>query len=84
MKSETKSAPASADNLNAAKILASTIVSTSVRVFGPTLGLFSLGIVVDFTIGSKPIGMIAGVILGGLIAVWLVVKQIKQKPELEK
>jgi F0F1-type ATP synthase assembly protein I len=83
MKAKTKSAPASAGTSSVAKIMLRTIVSTSVRIFGPVLGLFWVGAACDVIFGTKPLAILIGIGLGVLLAAGLVFLQI-QKIRREK
>lgn len=53
-----------------------TIADTTWRLFVPTVGLTLLGAWADGVYGAKPWLMIAGIILGTLVAVGLVRRQI--------
>lgn len=55
-----------------------TLFSTTVRIFAPVMILFLVGLAVDLNVGTKPWGMIVGTGLGIVIAVILVMKQLKE------
>ncbi|MDR0956009.1 MAG: AtpZ/AtpI family protein [Candidatus Nomurabacteria bacterium] len=65
------------DTADVAKIMIGTLLSTTARMFVPTLGLFGVGVVVDLTARTRPIGMIVGAALGIGLAFWLVHRQWK-------
>lgn len=70
-------APSGADNFDASKLMILTLVSTCLRIFLPSLGLFGIGVVIDFNFGSKPWGMLIGISIGMIIAAILVILQIR-------
>ncbi len=57
-------------------VLFGTIADTTWRMFIPIIGLMLLGSVVDDHFNMKPLGVIAGVIIGSVIAVKLVLHQL--------
>ena len=67
----------STQDILVAKTMATTLASTTVRVFGPVLGLFAIGAIIDFNFGLRPWGMITGTILGTVVAGILVYIQIR-------
>ena len=77
MTQKTKMAPRSADGYSVVKIMILTLLSTTSRIFLPTLGLFGIGAAIDFSFGFKPYGMLIGVGVGSIIAVILVLSQLR-------
>lgn len=69
--------PGGTANIDATKIMVGTLISTSVRVFVPVLGMFGIGVVVDLWLGHKPYGMMIGTGLGIVIAMILIVLQLR-------
>lgn len=55
-----------------------TIADTTWRLFIPSVGLTILGLVLDKQFHTTPWIMIAGIVIGVLIAVWLVRLQMKK------
>ena len=53
------------------------MMDTTWRMFVPTIGLLIVGNALDERFGSRPGLMLLGVILGGLIATYLVKRQLK-------
>ncbi|MFZ1361144.1 MAG: AtpZ/AtpI family protein [Candidatus Saccharimonadales bacterium] len=51
---------------------------TTWRMFVPTVGLLLLGVYVDSNFGTKPLGLIAGIVLGSLVAGFLIKKQLQK------
>ena len=60
-----------------ALLLIGTFVNTTARLFVPTILGVILGLVADNYFGTKPWLTVAGVILGFVIAIYLVYTQIK-------
>lgn len=56
-----------------------TIGDTTWRLFVPSVGLMLGGLWFDQTFGTKPWLMIAGLVLGSVIAILLVKQQLKSK-----
>lgn len=56
-----------------------TIGDTTWRLFVPSVGLMLVGIWLDQVLGTKPWLMIAGLVLGSVIAILLVKKQLTTK-----
>jgi len=54
-----------------------SMMDTTWRMFVPTIGLLIVGNALDERFGSRPGLMLLGVILGGLIATYLVKRQLK-------
>jgi len=75
---ENNSVPGSTPSASVTKIMLRTLVSTTVRIFAPTLGLFAVGAVIDFNLGYKPYGMIIGTSVGIVIAAILILMQIRK------
>lgn len=61
----------------AAKVMVKTLASTTVRIFAPVTILFLIGLTIDLNAGTKPYGMAIGTGVGIIIAVFLVVRQLK-------
>ena len=69
------------------KIMLMTLVSTTLRVFVPTLGLFGIGTVIDLNFDTMPYGMIIGTAVGIVIAavlVYLQLRAVKKEKKGEK
>lgn len=77
MKEKHDTVPGSTDGFSGTKIMVLTLVSTSVRVFVPILGLFAIGAAIDFSMDYKPYGMIIGIALGIITATILVIVQLR-------
>lgn len=77
MGKKTATALEGADNFGASKVMIKTLLSTSVRIFLPTLGLFGIGAVIDFNTDTKPWGMVIGICAGIIVAAVLVFLQVK-------
>ncbi len=77
MKSSTKpdDTPTPPDRASAVLLL-STMGDTTWRMFVPTIGLTILGLVIDNHLPTKPWMTIAGIIIGVIIATWLVRRQL--------
>lgn len=54
-----------------------TLFSTTWRIFGPVTVLFIIGLIIDLTIATKPWGILIGTGIGIIIAVGLVVEQLR-------
>ena len=76
-KTEKQSDPDPAAAKKAARMMLCTLFSTTVRIFAPVTILFIIGLVIDLNTPSKPWGMMTGTILGMIIAIVLVVMQLK-------
>lgn len=59
-------------------ILLSTMADTSWRMFVPTIGLLLLGRWLDAWLGTSPLILLTGLILGVTTSVWLITKLIKE------
>lgn len=59
-------------------VLIKDIGDTTWRMFLPSIGLTLGGIAIDRMFGSKPFGMIVGIVLGSLIAALLVRTQLRK------
>lgn len=77
MGQKTNTVPKNADDFNANKIMIFTLLSTTCRIFLPTLGLFGIGAIIDFNFETKPYGMIVGTAVGIIISAILVALQIR-------
>jgi len=62
---------------NVARLMLKTLWSTTWRIFGPVMVLFGIGLVIDLNMPTKPWGMALGAGLGIVIAVILVMRQLK-------
>lgn len=62
---------------SAAILLLGDIANTTWRMFVPTIGLLLLGTYIDSQLGTKPIALLVGAGLGFLLAIWLIIKQVK-------
>lgn len=60
------------------RVMLRTLLSTTLRIFIPTTTLFVIGYVIDKNCGILPWGMIVGATLGMIIAIMLVVLQLKE------
>lgn len=58
-------------------VLFGTIADTTWRMFVPIIGLMLLGDLVDQHFETKPLFALIGVVLGSIIAGWLVIKQLR-------
>ena len=59
-------------------LLLLTIADTTWRLFVPTIGLMVAGLLLDKQFGTTPWIMVAGVVLGAVIAILLVRAQLKK------
>lgn len=59
-----------------------TIADTTWRLFIPLVGLTILGLLLDKQLGTKPWVMIGAMMLGAVLAFWLVRLQIKKVKQL--
>ncbi len=59
-------------------LLLSDLGDTTWRMFVPTVGLLLLGVYIDGKFGTNPLGLIAGIALGSLIAGFLIKKQLQK------
>lgn len=71
-KAKKQSTPKSSDVL----VLFGTIADTTWRMFIPIIGLMLLGDVVDRHYDTRPWYALGGVVVGSVIAGWLVIKQL--------
>ena len=60
------------------RVMLRTLLSTTLRIFIPTMVLFAIGYVIDKNCGTLPWGMIVGEALGMIIAIVLIVLQLKE------
>ena len=83
---ETDASASKTDDFNAATLLTKTMISTTWRMFLPTVGLTLLGLWLDNVSGMKMRWLLAGIISGAIISVILVVLQIAKikQQELKK
>jgi len=63
-------------------LMALTIADTTWRLFIPSVGLTILGLVADKYWHTTPWLMVLGIVLGVIIALWLVRSQIKKVEKL--
>lgn len=70
----TSSAPASTPK--PVNVLLLDMADTTWRMFIPTIGLLLIGRRLDVRYDTKPWLMLAGALVGGLIAAWLVKRQL--------
>ena len=61
-----------------ARVMLRTLFSTTLRVFGPVMAGFLIGLIVDLNLATKPWGMSIGVVVGVVVAAILVVRQLVQ------
>ncbi|OYW85593.1 hypothetical protein B7Z17_02035 [Candidatus Saccharibacteria bacterium 32-49-10] len=59
-------------------MLTLTFLDTTWRLFIPSVGLTVLGLLLDREFGTKPWLMVAGIIVGSAVAVYLVRSQLKK------
>jgi len=59
-------------------LMLATIGDTTWRLFVPSVGLTIAGLLLDKQFHSSPWLLIAGVVIGALLAVWLVRMQLKK------
>lgn len=62
---------------SAALLLLGDVANTTWRMFVPTIGLLLFGGYVDTEFDTKPLFLLIGAALGFIIAIWLIVKQVK-------
>lgn len=60
-----------------ARMMFRTLISTTVRIFLPVAILFGIGLAVDLNTPTKPWGMAVGVSIGSIVAIILVISQLK-------
>lgn len=75
-KGEQKNGPENGSNI---MLTLATIGDTTWRLFVPSIGLLLLGLWGDAHFGSKPWLMLAGLVLGVAIAIYLVKMQLDTK-----
>ena len=75
----TGKAPDTQGNSDSVALIMS-MADTTWRMFVPTLPLIILGDHFDKQLGTKPWLMLAGALVGGLIAGWLIRLQLRRKP----
>ncbi len=64
---------------SSALVLIMSMADTTWRMFGPTLPLIMLGNWLDSTYATKPLFLIMGATLGGLLAALLIRAQLRRK-----
>lgn len=62
---------------SAAILLLGDIANTTWRMFVPTVGLLLLGVYIDDQFDTKPLALLIGAALGFILAIWLIIKQVK-------
>ena len=62
---------------SAAILLLGDIANTTWRMFVPTIGLLLLGTYIDSQFNTTPISLLIGAGLGFALAIWLIIKQVK-------
>lgn len=67
-----------AHSSNAASSIVLDMADTTWRMFVPTIGLLMVGRQLDTRFSTKPFLMVAGIVLGSLIAAYLVKAQIQR------
>ena len=60
-----------------ARMMFRTLISTTVRIFLPIAILFGIGLAVDLNTSTKPWGMAVGTSIGSIVAIVLVISQLK-------
>lgn len=68
---------------NSFQTVALTLIDTTWRMFLPTLALAGVGFKVDEIFGSKPGFFVVGAVLGFVVAVLLVKKQLGQLKNID-
>ncbi len=63
---------------SAVVLLLGDLGDTTWRMFVPTIGLLLAGVYIDDHMGTKPWGLVAGVIVGACIAGYLIKKQLQK------
>lgn len=63
---------------NTSFYLIASMADTTWRMFLPTIGLLLVGDALDSQLSTKPWLMLLGALIGGLIAVWLIRKQLRR------
>lgn len=77
--------PKGVDGSNLNSLFLRVIVKTTIFMFLPTLGLFGVGAIVDYFCKTTPIGMLVGVVVGFIVAIFLIVGLIrKQKKSISE
>jgi F0F1-type ATP synthase assembly protein I len=76
MSREQNHAPQSAFKTNVTMTMLRTLLSTNLRIFGPVLVLFGVGLTIDIVLAYQPLGMVLGVMVGIVVAIALVIKQL--------
>lgn len=59
-------------------LLLGDLGDTTWRMFVPTVGLLLAGVYVDGQLGSKPWGLVAGIVLGACITGFLIKQQLQK------
>ncbi|MDR1197250.1 MAG: hypothetical protein LBL08_03200 [Candidatus Nomurabacteria bacterium] len=79
-----KTTPVGESSLSAEKIMLKTFVSANLRILLPVLGLFGIGVLVDFLTDSGMFWTIIGLSVGVVISTTLVVLQLKNIRKAQK
>lgn len=66
-------------NESSSFVLLASMADTTWRMFVPTLPLIMVGNWLDQQYGTKPWLLLAGAVVGGLIAAWLIRRQLRSK-----
>ncbi|MEO5949561.1 MAG: AtpZ/AtpI family protein [Candidatus Saccharimonas sp.] len=75
--SDSATSGAHKTNQHPSTYLILSMMDTTWRMFVPTIGLLIVGNALDERFGLRPWLMLLGIILGGLIATYLVKRQLK-------
>ena len=59
------------------RVILHTLLSTTLRVFIPAAVFFVAGFIIDRSCETRPWGMIVGSGIGIMVAVWLIILQLK-------
>lgn len=79
MGQEDVKSPKGVEDPNLNSLFLRVIVKTTIIMFVPTLGLFGIGGLVDYLFATTPAGMFIGVIVGFVIAIFLLVRLIRNQ-----
>ena len=66
-------------NESSSFVLLTSMADTTWRMFVPTLPLIMAGDCLDQLYGTKPWLLLAGAVVGGVIAAWLIRRQLRSK-----
>jgi len=58
--------------------LIATMADTTWRMFVPTIGLLLVGKALDDRLGTKPLLLLTGIVVGGAIAAYLIKRQLRK------